>query len=232
MSVRYLGEKRSNILSGLHRAIVLRAFSLLARSGGVKEELTFTGGVAKNVAVVQLIREMVKRNYGEITLNVHPDSIFMVLGGVDQATNWSRVSEILDMYIGMVDLFLLIVDRDGKPGRRSALDGIETKARGVLRAGSHLLAENAWQEIEVWILAGMDLPTDWEWKEIRSEVQLEESYYTPFARMRGTVDEPGEGRRRLALEAASRYGRIRRLCPEDVGSLEGRIRALLTAGTF
>ena len=72
-----LGEARSNILSGLHRAIVLRAFSLLARSGGVKEEFTFTGGVAKNVAVVQFIREMVKRNYGEITLNVHPDSIFM-----------------------------------------------------------------------------------------------------------------------------------------------------------
>jgi hypothetical protein len=43
----------------------------------VKEEFTFTGGVAKNVAVVQFIREMVKRSYGEITLNVHPDSIFM-----------------------------------------------------------------------------------------------------------------------------------------------------------
>ena len=70
-------RSRSNILSGLHRAVVPRAFSLLARSGGAKGEFTFTGGVAKNVAVVQFIREMVKRNYGEITLNVHPDSIFM-----------------------------------------------------------------------------------------------------------------------------------------------------------
>ncbi len=72
-----LGEKRENILAGLQRAIVLRAFSLLARSGGVKNEFTFTGGVAKNVAVVQYTREMVRKNYGNITMNVHPDSIYM-----------------------------------------------------------------------------------------------------------------------------------------------------------
>ncbi|NOZ78996.1 MAG: benzoyl-CoA reductase subunit A [Acidobacteria bacterium] len=72
-----LGEKRENILAGLHRAIVLRAFSLLARSGGVHNEFTFTGGVAKNVAVVQYTQEMVRRNYGAITMNVHPDSIYM-----------------------------------------------------------------------------------------------------------------------------------------------------------
>jgi len=72
-----LGEERSNILAGLHRAIVLRAFSLLARSGGVREEFTFTGGVAKNVAVVQYTRDMVRKNYGERTMNVHPDSIYM-----------------------------------------------------------------------------------------------------------------------------------------------------------
>ena len=38
-----LGEKREDILAGLHRAIVLRALSLLARSGGVQEQFTFTG---------------------------------------------------------------------------------------------------------------------------------------------------------------------------------------------
>ncbi len=72
-----LGEERSNILAGLHRAIVLRAFSLLARSGGVRDQFTFTGGVARNVAVVQYTREMVRKNYGELAMNVHHDSIFM-----------------------------------------------------------------------------------------------------------------------------------------------------------
>jgi benzoyl-CoA reductase subunit A len=71
-----LGERRENILLGLHRAIVLRAMSLLARSGGVHEQLTFTGGVAKNGAVVQELNTLVRKHYGARTLNTHPDSIF------------------------------------------------------------------------------------------------------------------------------------------------------------
>ncbi|MBM4059531.1 MAG: benzoyl-CoA reductase subunit A [Planctomycetes bacterium] len=71
-----LGEKREDILSGLHRAIVLRAMSLLARSGGVEEQFTFTGGVAKNTAAVKALRDLVRENYGERTLNISPDSIY------------------------------------------------------------------------------------------------------------------------------------------------------------
>jgi benzoyl-CoA reductase subunit A len=71
-----LGEKREDILAGLHRAIMLRAMSLLARSGGVDDELTFTGGVAKNPAAVRALRDLVHENYGERTLNVSPESIY------------------------------------------------------------------------------------------------------------------------------------------------------------
>ena len=71
-----LGEKRENILAGLHRAIILRAMSLLARSGGVSEEFTFTGGVAKNAAAVGALRELVTANYGEMTMNISADSIY------------------------------------------------------------------------------------------------------------------------------------------------------------
>jgi benzoyl-CoA reductase subunit A len=71
-----LGQKREDILAGLHRAVILRALSLLARSGGVRSELTFTGGVAKNVTAVQVLGDLVERNYGSITINVSPDSIF------------------------------------------------------------------------------------------------------------------------------------------------------------
>jgi benzoyl-CoA reductase subunit A len=71
-----LGEKREDILAGLHRAIVLRAMSLLARSGGVSDEFTFTGGVAKNPAAVRALRELVAENYGARTLNISPDSIY------------------------------------------------------------------------------------------------------------------------------------------------------------
>ncbi|MCK6440235.1 MAG: acyl-CoA dehydratase activase, partial [Planctomycetes bacterium] len=37
------GQHREDILAGLHRAIILRAISLLARSGGIRNEFTFTG---------------------------------------------------------------------------------------------------------------------------------------------------------------------------------------------
>ena len=71
-----LGERREDILAGLHRAIVLRAMSLLARSGGVKHEFTFTGGVARNSAAVAALEQLVQDNYGAIAMNISPDSIY------------------------------------------------------------------------------------------------------------------------------------------------------------
>jgi len=71
-----LGEKREDILAGLHRAIILRAMSLLARSGGVSNEFTFTGGVANNPAAVKALRDLIHENYGEITINISPQSIY------------------------------------------------------------------------------------------------------------------------------------------------------------
>jgi benzoyl-CoA reductase subunit A len=71
-----MGEKREDILAGLHRAIVLRAMSLLARSGGVADEFTFTGGVARNQAVTAALDHLVTENYGRMTINISADSIF------------------------------------------------------------------------------------------------------------------------------------------------------------
>jgi benzoyl-CoA reductase subunit A len=71
-----LGEKREDILAGLHRAIILRAMSLLARSGGVSSEFTFTGGVAKNPAAVGALESLVSENYGEVPINISPASIY------------------------------------------------------------------------------------------------------------------------------------------------------------
>ncbi len=56
-----LGQKREDILAGLHRAIMLRAMSLLARSGGVANEFTFTGGVCNNGMAVKVLRQLVAR---------------------------------------------------------------------------------------------------------------------------------------------------------------------------
>jgi benzoyl-CoA reductase subunit A len=50
--------------------------SLLARSGGVADEFTFTGGVANNAAAVDALRQLVQENYGARTLNISPGSIY------------------------------------------------------------------------------------------------------------------------------------------------------------
>ena len=71
-----LGEKREDILAGLNRAIILRAISIISRSGGVTNEFTFTGGVAKNEAAVRELRKLIKENYGDVTININPESIY------------------------------------------------------------------------------------------------------------------------------------------------------------
>jgi benzoyl-CoA reductase subunit A len=71
-----LGEKREDILAGLHRAVILRAMSLLARSGGIEDAFTFTGGVANNPAAVAALQKLVQENYGERKLNISPSSIY------------------------------------------------------------------------------------------------------------------------------------------------------------
>jgi benzoyl-CoA reductase subunit A len=71
-----LGEKREDILAGLHRAVILRAMSLLSRSGGIFDEFTFTGGVARNPAAVRALEGLVTENYGRRTLNISADSIY------------------------------------------------------------------------------------------------------------------------------------------------------------
>jgi hypothetical protein len=109
---------------------------------------------------------------------------------------------ILDFPI--VDLFVLCVDRDGDPHRREALDDLEGKIRKVLHPPRLFLAEHAWQEIEVWALAGINwrLKRKWTWDAIRRERDPKEVYFEPIARDRLLFDLPGQGRKELGLEAA------------------------------
>jgi hypothetical protein len=177
-----------------------------------------------------ILKPIVKAMFGAIgrpraNVQVCQDPL---LGNVDQAMRWERLREIIDIY-PQVDLFLLIVDRDGEERRRLRLNHIERQATEILSVHRHFLAEHAWQEIEVWALAGCDdLPRDWSWRAVRSERDPKESFFEPYVRRRGLQNEPGGGRRTLGREAAHRYSRIRRRCPEVAG-LEMRIQRWLSS---
>ncbi len=90
-----LGEKREDIVAGLHRAIILRAMSIISRSGGVSNEFTFTGGVAKNEAAVKELRKLVVENYGDVKINIDPESIYTgALGAAEFARRSGTGSKV------------------------------------------------------------------------------------------------------------------------------------------
>lgn len=149
-----------------------------------------------------------------------------LLGGVGEALKSERISEIVEMYGGMTDIFILCVDRDGLEGRRRRLDAIELEFGGGAFA---FFAENAWEELETWLLAGLDLPTQWIWAEVRAEVDVKERFYEVLARERGVGDGPGRGRKALGEEAARNLDAIRRKCPEDFDALALRLESSLRA---
>jgi hypothetical protein len=146
-----------------------------------------------------------------------------LLGGISEALKWGRISEVIDMY-PMVQVFLLLVDRDGVAGRQDALQGLEKQARAKLGSSRVLFGENAWQEIEVWALAGQVLPTKWKWHDVRTERNPKEMYFEPWAQKRQLTKEPGEGRTTMGREAATNYDRVRSRCKKDIHRLESRLK--------
>ena len=144
-----------------------------------------------------------------------------LMGGVDEALKSERLIEVVEQHKGMIDIFILCVDKDGVAGRRQRLDQIEGEF------GPTFLAENAWEEIETWTLAGLDLPGAWRWQDVRSEVQVKERYFELFAVQRGVSDSPGGGRKELGEEASHRINVIRQKCPEDFNTLALRLKAVV-----
>lgn len=65
------GKKVEDILWGVHQSIAARAMGLLRRVG-VLEQITFTGGVAKNVGMIKALEERLGTK-----LNVSDDSHYM-----------------------------------------------------------------------------------------------------------------------------------------------------------
>jgi len=65
------GRKVEEILLGVHKSIASRSVGLVRRVG-VEEEVTFTGGVAKNVGVIATLEELLG-----VKLNVSEESHYM-----------------------------------------------------------------------------------------------------------------------------------------------------------
>ena len=144
-----------------------------------------------------------------------------LLGGIAEALKSERIAEVVRKHRGMTDIFLLCIDRDGDTNRRQSLNRLEAEFDN----GQIFLAENAWEELETWVLAGLDLPSAWRWTDVRAEIHVKEQYFEPLVAQRGLSDAPGGGRKPLAEEASRRIDAIRQKCPEDFDALARRLEA-------
>lgn len=78
-----------DILAGVHKAIAVRTVSL-ARRVGIEPEVTFTGGVARNVGMVKMLEEVLG-----VKLNTSEDSHFMgAIGAALYALELGNVEEV------------------------------------------------------------------------------------------------------------------------------------------
>ena len=165
----------------------------------------------------RLFRSIVRRR---VHVDVCRDPL---LGGVGEALKSERIAEVVRKHRGMTDIFILCIDRDGDANRRQSLNRLESEFDN----GQTFLAENAWEEIETWILAGLNLPTDWNWSTVRAEVQVKETYFEPLAAQHGLSDALGGGRKHLGEEASRRIDAIRQKCPDDFDSLARRLESAI-----
>ena len=143
--------------------------------------------------------------------------------GVDHLLAPSNLARLIRIYPS-VHLFLVVVDRDCDTGRRSTLDRLEHDAGRALKPGRKVICAEAWEELEVWILAGLDLPQGMTFSALRADCHPKERYFDPVVRQRRLELTPGRRRQPLAIEAVRRYRQMVSRCRPDLGTLETRIR--------
>jgi hypothetical protein len=129
------------------------------------------------------------------------------LRGVAQALDATTVARVVAMY-PMIDLFCIMVDRDGKPER-----SIEAHAREAEHP-DRLMVCLAVEEIEVWMLAVHRERLVAPWQEIRSERDPKERFAEPFLATHAPRQSLGAGRVWAMRELGSKWRGVLTVCPE------------------
>jgi hypothetical protein len=144
------------------------------------------------------------------------------LTSIEQALDAATLAEIVENH-PMVDLFLVLVDRDGDS------EGRPVRARA--REDAHpdqLFVCLAVEEVEVWMLAihrdKLPLP----WNGIRAEHHPKERFAEPFLSEHAPKLGPGGGRKWAMRGLGSKWRGILRGCPE-LAELRERIAGWLAA---
>lgn len=146
--------------------------------------------------------------------------------GVAAAMDKSRLrAEVIERY-PMVDIFILLIDRDGLAGREVATQNIESTFTQELAPNNKLFfAELARQEIEIFVLAGHDLDEGTHWQDIREDANVKNTFFQALVRRENTQKLPHQGRKKLMVAAIKNFRSILSRCDDDLGQLLARLRA-------
>lgn len=146
--------------------------------------------------------------------------------GVDGALDQSRIRDEVIRRYPMVNLFLLMVDRDGKTGRDVAVNNLQSAVKDALTSSQRFIALTARQEVEIFPIAGNDLSAGWSWPAIRQDSDVKNTYFKELARREGKHQFPHEGRKQLMTDAMRNWNRIKTRCPEETTGLVKTIQNL------
>jgi hypothetical protein len=141
------------------------------------------------------------------------------LRGVAQALGASVLSDIAETY-RMIDLFLVLVDRDGD---------LERPVVAVAREAEHagrLFVCLAIEEVEVWMLALHREALGTSWTEVRSERNPKERFAAPFLAANAPKLDAGGGRAWAMRELGPAWRGLLQVCPE-LQELKDRIQSWL-----
>ena len=168
----------------------------------ISENHTLDQHILKPV-VQRLFRDLNRR----ARVDVLPDP---GLGGVSQALDKRILGRILDEN-PMVDLFLLIVDRDCVASRQGRLDARVQQAGD---AGKAVIGCLAIEEVEVWALAlhASELPD--RWSQVRKECDPKERYFQPLAKAKSWLESKGRGRAEAMKALAGNWRALKQRCSE------------------
>lgn len=133
--------------------------------------------------------------------------------------------EVIERY-PMIDLFILLVDRDGKPGRDQSTATLERELEPSLKPHQSFLALTARQEVEIFPIAGHSLAKGWNWKIIRTDPDVKDTYFVKLAKREKAIHLPYQGRKQLMSAAMKNWSRIKSRCPEETVGLAAKIKAL------
>lgn len=129
------------------------------------------------------------------------------LGGIEDALDSRQLAAILQDN-PMIDLFLLIVDRDCDRKRNTS----RAHARANASSG-RLIACVAWQEVEVWMLALHREHLTETWSTIRAHCDPKEAFVDRVLDHIGRSG-PGGGRKTAMRSLSGQWRTLVSICPE------------------